>query len=272
MKYTLTVIFLLGLMAGCKNKTEDNQEDANAITVPAVLSYSITNVYPHNTGSYTEGLEWHDNALYESTGDTEYKGKSKLAKIDLLTGKDIQQITLAKEYFGEGITVLNGKIYQLTYKEEKCFVYDFKTFKKIGEFTYKGQGWGMTNDGKYLIMDEGSNNLYYRDPVTFQAVKSVGVFDNNGPVDSINELEYVDGFIYANKWLTNYIIKIDPSTGKVVAKADFSYVLNKYAPGALTDAEQNSNSVLNGIAYDSVGKRFFITGKNWPKMFEVKFN
>ena len=272
MKYTITAIFLLGLLASCNNKPEDNKDGANTNTVPATLNYTITNAYPHNTSSYTEGLEWHDNALFESTGDTEYKGNSKLAKIDLLTGKDIQQIHLAKEYFGEGMTVLNGKIYQLTYKEGKCFVYDFKTFKKIGEFTYKGQGWGMTNDGKYLIMDDSSNNLYYRDPATFEIVKVVGVYDNNGPLASINELEYVDGFIYANVWMTNYIVKIDPSTGKVVAKADFSYVLNKYAPGAISDEDQNTNSVLNGIAYDSIGKRFFITGKNWPKLFEVKFN
>jgi len=269
MKYTLTLIFLLGLLAGCKSKTEDNKEDANAITVPAVLSYSITNVYPHNTGSYTEGLEWHDSTLYESTGN---KGQSKLARISLHTGKDLQKIDLSKEYFGEGITVLNGKIYQLTYEEEKCFVYDFKTFKKIGEFSYKGEGWGMTNDGKYLIMDNRSNNLYYRDPTTFEIVKQVPVYDNNGPLGNINELEYVDGFIYANVWLTNYIVKIDPKTGKVVSKADFSYVLNKYAPGEVSEQDTNNGAVLNGIAYDSVGKRFFITGKNWPKLFEVKFN
>ncbi len=269
MKYTLTLIFLLGLLAGCKSKTEDNKEDANAITVPAVLSYSITNVYPHNTGSYTEGLEWHDSTLYESTGNY---GQSKLARVSLHTGKDIQKIDLAKEYFGEGITVLNGKIYQLTYQEKKCFVYDFKTFKKIGEFTYTGEGWGMTNDGKYLIMNDSSNNIYFRDPETFQVVKSVGVYDNNGPLAMINEMEYVNGFIYSNVYTKNDIVKIDPATGRVLAKADFSYVLNKYAPGAISDDDQINKSVLNGIAYDSIGKRFFITGKNWPKMFEVKFN
>ena len=271
MKYTIVTIFLFALLAGCgNNKPEDNTNDPNAITVPAVLSYTITNVYPHNTGSYTEGLEWHDTTLYESTGNN---GQSKLARIALHTGKDILKIDLAKEYYGEGITVLNGKIYQLTYLTGKCFVYDFKTFKKIGEFTYTGEGWGMTNDGKYLIMNNKSNNLYFRDPATFQVVKTVGVFDNNGPVASINEMEYVDGFIYSNVWMTNYIVKIDPSSGKVLAKADFSYVLNKYAPGAISeDDEQSGNSVLNGIAYDSIGKRFFITGKNWPKLFEVKFN
>ena len=269
MKYTITTLFLLGLLAGCKNKTEADQTAPPENIVPALLNYNITNIYPHNTGSYTEGLEWHDSTLYESTGNY---GQSKLARISLQTGKDIKKTDLAKEYYGEGITVLNGKIYQLTYMEGKCFVYDFKTFKKIGEFTYKGEGWGMTNDGKYLIMNNSTNNLYFRNPETFEIVKVVPVFDNNGPLDSINELEFVNGFIYSNVFTKNDIVKIDPVTGRVVARADFSYVLNKYAPGAISDEEQNRNSVLNGIAYDSVGKRFFITGKNWPKLFEVKFN
>jgi glutamine cyclotransferase len=274
MKHFIIIIsFSLFLLTGCTDAPkEKDQPVASTVPPPVVMNYTITNVFPHNTESYTEGLEWHDNALYESTGDSDYKGRSKLAKIDLATGKDIQQIRLAKEYFGEGITVLNGKIYQLTYKEGKCFVYDFKTLKKIAEFTYSGQGWGMTTDGKYLIMDDGSNNLYYRDPQTFQVVKSIGVFDNNGPLANINELEYVDGMIYANVWLTNYIVKIDPSTGNAIARADFSNVLNQYAPGALSDESQRNEAVLNGIAYDSAGKRFFITGKFWPKLFEVKFN
>ncbi len=273
MNYTISAAFILLLLSGCNNNPAVDKTIGPENTTPAVLNYTITNVYPHDTTSYTEGLEWHDNALYEGTGDTDYKGKSKLARIELATGKTLQQIHLSKDYFGEGITVLNGKIYQLTYKEGKCFVYDFKTFKKITEFNYAGEGWGMTNDGKYLIMDDGSNNLYYRDPLTFKVVKTVGVTDNNGPLSSINELEYVDGLIYANVWLTNYIVKIDPSTGNVLAKADFSNVLNKYAPGFLSDEAQSSKgAVLNGIAYDSVGKRFFVTGKLWPKLFEVKFN
>lgn len=259
----------IALLAGCKGNSDKEADTNTENNVPPMMGYNVTNVYPHNTGSYTEGLEWHDNSIYESTGN---KGQSKLAKISLETGKDIQKIDLPAAYFGEGITVLKGKIYQLTYEEEKCFVYDFKTFQKTGEFSYKGQGWGMTNDGKYLIMNDGSNNIYYRDPETFQVVKSVGVFDNNGPLSMINEMEYVDGAIYANVWLTNYIVKIDPATGKVTGKADFSYLLNKYAPGQLSAADIERGAVLNGIAYDSVGKRFFITGKNWPKLFEVKFN
>lgn len=269
MKQVFTGFILFGLLAGCQNAATENGSALPAGNdIPAVMNYTITNVYPHNTGSYTEGLEWHDTTLYESTGNY---GVSKLARVSLTTGKDIQKIDLPKEYFGEGITVFNNKIYQLTWETGKCFVYDFKTFKKIKEFSYEGEGWGMTNDGKYLINNNRSNNLYYRDPETFQVVKTVPVTDNNGPLVNINEMEYVDGFIYANVWLTNKIVKIDPATGKVVAQADFSYVLNKYAPGAISDESQASNEVLNGIAYDSVGKRFFITGKHWPKLFELKF-
>lgn len=269
MKRSHTAVIGFVLLFGCKGSA-DKDATANADNpVPAVMGYSISNIYPHNTASYTEGLEWHDNSLYESTGN---KGQSKLAKIALETGNDIQKIDLPASYFGEGITVFNGKIYQLTYEEEKCFVYDFKTLRKTGEFAYKGQGWGMTNDGTYLIMNDGSNTLYYRDPATFQVVKTVGVFDNNGPLAMLNEMEYVDGVIYANVWLTNYIVKIDPASGKVLGRADFSYVLNKYAPGQVSDADVERGAVLNGIAYDSIGKRFFITGKNWPKVFEVKFN
>ncbi|MEN9685597.1 MAG: hypothetical protein RLZZ28_1383 [Bacteroidota bacterium] len=260
------------LIAGCRDTEKENLPITQEAQEPAMLNYTITNVYPHNPESFTEGLEWHEGYLYEGTGDTEYKGKSKLAKIELSTGKDIQQLHLSREYFGEGITLLNGKIYQLTYQTGKCFVYDAKTFKKIKEFSYEGEGWGLTNDGKLLIMNNKTNNLIFRNPETFEIVKTVPVTDNNGPVNSINEMEYVDGIIYSNIWLTNYIIRIDPNTGKVLAKADFSYLLNKYAPGAVSDQDQQNTAVLNGIAYDPVGKRFFITGKLWPKLFEVKFN
>ncbi len=257
----------------CNGNSENELPATNtANNLPALLNYTIINAYPHNSSSFTEGLEWYDNDLFESTGDTEYQGNSKLARTDLKTGKAKQEINLDKAYFGEGMTILNDKIYMLTYREGKCFVFDLKSFKKIGEFNYTGEGWGMTNDGKYLIMDDGSNNLYYRDPESFQVVKSVGVSDNNGPLGNINELEYVDGFIYANVWTTQYIVKIDPATGNVVGKADFTGVLNKYAPGTFTDQQLATDAVLNGIAYDKIGKRFFVTGKNWPKVFEVKFN
>lgn len=266
MKRILFFFFMLFAFVACKNNNADEQL-TNGITPPTPLNYSVINVYPHDTSAFTEGLEFHAGTLYESTGDSDYKGISKLSKNEISTGKDLQKINLSKEYFGEGITILNNKIYQLTYKTGKCFVYDFKTFKKIGEFNYEGEGWGMTNDGKHLIMNNGNNNLYFRDPETFKIVNTVGVIDNNGPVAMINELEYVDGFIYANIWMTNYIIKIDAKSGRVIAKADFTNLINQYVPETIT-----AGAYLNGIAYDNIGKKFFITGKNWSKLFEMKFN
>jgi glutamine cyclotransferase len=246
---------------GCKNNNEQTTEQpANQ---PATLNYSVVNVYPHDTASFVEGLEWHDSTLYESAGNY---GHSRLIRSALKNGAIIKQVGLIKDFFGEGITMLNGKIYQLTYKEQKCFVYDATTFNKINEFTYDGEGWGMTNDGKHIIMDNGSDNLIFRDPETFKELKKVGVTDSYGPVGNINELEYANGFIYANIWLTNKIIKIDPNSGKVVAQADLTELIHQNLPNLSDDA------VLNGIAYDSIGKRFFITGKLWPKLFEVKFD
>ncbi len=253
------------LFLGCNNNPETTITPTNTSTVnqePTLLSYTVVNQFPHLTTSFTEGLEWHNNALYESTG---LANESKLLKADLITGKEIQKIDLPKTSFGEGLTLFKGKIYQLTYQEGKCFVYDALTFKKLKEFTYDGEGWGMTNDGKYLIHNNGGSNLYFRDPETFKIIKVVGVTDNKGVVENINELEYINGFIYANIWMTNTIIKIDTNTGKVVAKANLDGLQETYFP-----AQANKDNVLNGIAYDSTNKRLFITGKNWPKVLEIK--
>lgn len=277
MKYTCLAVLILFVLSGCHNN-DGNNSDENESAPPASLGYTVLNAYPHDTTSFTEGLEWHDSSLYESTGNY---GPSKLARVDLKTGKDIQKVSLSKEYFGEGITILNGKLYQLTYTEHKCFIYDPKSFARIGEFDYEGQGWGMTNDGKNIIMDSGSNVLLFRDPATFKIVKSIQVI-GVPPVPSIgntrveqafiNELEYVDGFIYANVWETDYILKIDPSNGKIVAKADLATIIDTNVPGGLSKELIDKGAVLNGIAYDPKGKRFFVTGKFWPKVFEIKFN
>lgn len=260
---SFTLISIFGL--ACGNNNNEETVIASGIPAPAVMNYTVVNVFPHDTAAFTEGFEFHDGVLYESTGQY---GFSWLSKNELTTGKEISKAKLANQFFGEGITILNGKIYQLTYKENKCFVYDSATFKKLNEFTYEGEGWGMTNDGKHLIMDNGSNNLYFRDPETFKIVETVGVVDNNGGVSMINELEYVDGAIYSNIYLKDYILKIDPKSGHVLAKADLGGLKEKSLQGAFYDKAD----VLNGIAYDKAGKRFFITGKNWAKIFEVKFN
>lgn len=257
------VISVLIYSCSCNNNSE---VIASGIPEPAVMNYTVTNVFPHDTSSFVEGFEYHNGFFYESVGNY---GKSKLVRTDIKTGKYLQKLDLSKGIFGEGITILNGKIYQLTWQEHKCFVYDSATFKKLNEFTYEGEGWGMTNDGKYLIMDNGGNNLYWRDPETFKIVKTLGVVDNYGGVDSINELELIDGFIYADIWETNYIVKIDTASGHVVAKADLTNLINQYKPE--TEETHVNGACLNGIAYDKAAKRFYITGKLWDKVFEVTF-
>jgi len=251
---------------GCNSNASLDSTDSSAAVSSAEIAkpqYQIIAQYPHANTSFTEGLEYHDSAFIESTG---LYAESKLCRTNIATGKDIQKVDLDKKYFGEGITQLKGKIYQMTYKEEKCFVYDAKTFKKINELSYKSEGWGMTNDGKQLIMSNGSNNLFYRNPNTFAVENTIAIFDENGPLGNINELEYVDGFVYANVWYKNYIAKIDPKSGRVVAKYDFTGLINQYMPGLSDEA------VLNGIAYNPTTKNFYITGKNWPLLFEIKFN
>ncbi len=257
--FVLPFLFLIG----CDNNDVKNPPVTNTTNnEPLQLTYTITNQYPHDTSTYTEGLEFHDNVLYESGGQY---GISKLVTVDLKTGQSTKKTPLDKKYFGEGITILNDKIYQMTWKEKTCFEYDARTFAKLKEFTYDGEGWGMTNNGKQLINSDGSSNLYFRDPETFKVMSTIGVTDNNGPVANVNELEYINGYILANVWQTDMIIKIDPESGKVIGKADFGGTKEKYFPEYAEKAE-----VLNGIAYDKATNRLFITGKYWPKIFEVK--
>ena len=248
------------------NSNEPNNENisiSNTLPPPATINYNIVATYPHDTSYYTEGLQLYKNNLFESTGNY---GVSKLVKIDLKTGRPVKELSLNEKYFGEGLTVLNDTIYQMTYKEKTGFVYDMN-FNLIRTFTYETEGWGMTTDGKSLIMSDGSSNLYYRDTKSFSTQKIVSVTDNNGPVANVNELEWVDGFIYANIWNTDNIIKIDASNGHVVGKMDFTGLLEKAGkPGPNYDV----GNVLNGIAYDSTKKTLLITGKLWPLIFEVK--
>jgi glutaminyl-peptide cyclotransferase len=269
MRILYVSVFILLTITACNNTNTNNTVQDNSNPAPPVLNYSIVKVYPHDTSSYTEGLEWVNNKLYESGGNY---GPSKLVEKEL-DGKILKSIPLTKEYFGEGITILNNKIYQLTYQEHKVFVYDVATLKKTGEFSWPYEGWGMTNDGKNLIISNGSSNLYYVDPSNFKILNQVSVTDNYGPVSAINELEFVNNVIYANVYQTDNILKIDPSTGTVLGKFDLSGLLKKsgmaYSPDSFTVI---SGNVLNGIAYDSVKKNFYITGKKWPALFEIKLN
>ncbi|MEJ7739094.1 MAG: glutaminyl-peptide cyclotransferase [Chitinophagaceae bacterium] len=257
-------------MISCTNDDtyEEGNGNASLNPEPPVINYSVVNVFPHDTAAFTEGLLVYNGQLYESTGGQpqENNFKSWIGLIDLKTGKAIKKVMLDTVYFGEGISVLNGKIYQLTWKNQKGFVYDAKSLKKLKEFSYTGQGWSLTNDGHSLIMSDGSNKLQYLNPDTLTVVKIVGVEDNNGPVGNINELEHIKGFIYANQWNTSYILKIDPASGKVMGKLDFSSLDNEVKvkhPQALE---------MNGIAYDSAANKIYVTGKAWPNLYEIKFD
>lgn len=261
------------VMASCNDAPEKSDTTAAGtdadVYVPSVISYNIVNRYPHDPSAFTEGLEYKDGYLYESTG--EY-GSSDLRKVELVTGKVLQSTKMDARYFGEGMTILNGKIYQLTYREGKGFVYDLATLKQEKPFPIHVQeGWGMTNNGYHLIFDDGGNVLYFVDPQTSAVVKQLSVTDERGPVKQINELELIKGYIYANQWQTDLILKIDTTTGKVVARADLSSLREQ--EGIPQSAHRKGEpEVLNGIAYDAVGNRIFITGKNWQKLFEIKLD
>lgn len=263
------VAFSLLVFAACSNgdtnTTATTPAADNTNPAPPQLTYNIVKIYPHDTSFFTEGLIWLRDTIYESTG---MEGESRLVKTDLATGKTLQKINLSPLDFGEGIAILNNKIYQLTWKNHKVYVYDLVTLKKIQELTFPYEGWGMTTDGKKLIISTGSSNLYYVNPENFKIENTVGISNNYGPVAMINELEYVDGIIYANVYETDNIIKIDPNTGKVVGIFDMQNLLLN-AGKTVTDTNE---AVLNGIAYNPNTKSFYITGKRWPALFEIKLN
>lgn len=232
-----------------------------SLVAPSVAQYDyeVVATYPHDPGAYTQGLQYVDGVLYEGTG---LYGRSSLRQVDLESGTVIQQINLADEYFGEGIYVLEDRIYQLTWKSRVAFLYDRETFELVDQFSYPTEGWGLTYDGQHLLMSDGSSTIFRRDPVTFEEVGRITVMEEGQPVNLLNELEYIDGLIWANIWLTDEIVLIDPSSGLVTARVDFA--------GLLSEEEAASAEVLNGIAYDEENDRIFVTGKFWPKLFEIK--
>jgi glutamine cyclotransferase len=223
-------------------------------------SYSLVKAWPHDRGAFTEGLVFWNGMLIESTG---LYGHSTLRKVDLETGLVRQEVKLPAQYFGEGIAVLNGKIFQLTWQSHRGFVYDVNTLKAEGEFQFTGEGWGLTTDGRSLIMSDGTNRIRFIDPSSFQVTRTIDVYAHGQPVKMLNELEYVKGELYANVWQTEFVIRIDPATGRVLGSIDFVGILPK-------DDRAGDTDVMNGIAYDAENDRLFVTGKDWPKLFEVK--
>lgn len=231
----------------------------NNAAVP-VYGYEVVNTYPHDPDAFTQGLIFQDGALVESTGLEKH---STLRRVELQTGKVLQKVDVPPLYFAEGMTLFGGKIYQLTWKAEKGFVYDPQTFQKTGEFTYTGEGWGLTHDADSLILSDGTDQIRFIDPNTNAVKRTISVRDGDRRVSQLNELEYVRGEIYANLWHFNRVARIDPKDGRVTGWIDLSGLLK---PGDTTDEE----AVLNGIAYDEQGDRLFVTGKLWPKLFEIK--
>ncbi len=227
---------------------------------PSIMKYRVKNSYPHDIEAYTQGLFYHNGKIIESTGQ---KGFSSLRRVDLKTGKVLQSVNLDRQYFGEGATYINGEIYQITWTSRKGFVYDPKTFDLIRTFDYLTQGWGLTTKDDMLIMSDGSNILYFLEPKSFSEIKRVEVYNHQGPINQLNELEYINGKVWANIYQTEKVVIIDPQTGQVEAEIDFS--------GLLSEADKHRNiDVFNGIAWDEENQRLFVTGKNWPKLFEVE--
>ena len=244
-------------LAGCAR----NSAAAGAAESAAVPTYTseVVHVWPHDPGAFTEGLLCLPGGYLESTGQY---GASTLRKVDLQTGRVLAEVKLPDADFGEGTAVFGGKIYQLTWQNHQAFVYSFDSMLAQGEFTYEGEGWGLTTDGRSLIMSDGTNQIRFRDPATFAVTRTISVRRDGQPLNQLNELEYVQGEIFANIWQTDLVARIDPATGNLLGLIDFS--------GLLSPAERARADVLNGIAYDPAGDRLFVTGKYWPKLFEVR--
>jgi len=246
------------------NSSIPNQDDNS----PALINYRVVNAFPHDTTAYTEGFLVHNGLLYEATGHTNsFPGtRSLFGVVNLTNGIIDKKAEIDKNtYFGEGIAFLKNRIFQLTDTTRIGFIYDEKSYKKIGSFSYDGEGWGLTTNGVYLMMTNGSSNIFYRDPTTFSIIKTLGVTDNNGPVQNLNELELIRGYLYVNQWQTDYILKIDTTTGIVLGKLDLTRLK--------TEAQQKYPFAqeTNGIAYDAVNDKIYVTGKLWPEIFEIQF-
>jgi glutaminyl-peptide cyclotransferase len=249
-------LYLSIILFACTSK-----EKKEVAPSPDLIPYKVTGIFPHDVTAFTQGLVIENGRLFESTGQE----NSWIAEVAITTGKQDKKVILDKKYFGEGITILNNKIYQLTWQSKLGFIYDLNTFEKKGEFTYDHEGWGITHNGKNLIVSDGSDKLRFLDTLTLKEISSVSVKDQEIKRDSLNELEFIEGSVYANLWLTNTILKIDPETGNVLGKLDLSKI------GEEVRVKSPRADVLNGIAYEKKSKTLLITGKQWPACYAIRF-
>ncbi|MGA1987332.1 MAG: glutaminyl-peptide cyclotransferase [Candidatus Sulfotelmatobacter sp.] len=250
----------LVLLTACCPFLSGQTSDQVSAHPPQEYTFAIVSAYPHDTTAFTQGLAYRDGFVYEGTGR---EGQSSLRKVRLETGEIIQQVNLDPDLFGEGITLLNDKVIQLTWKSEIGFVYDLSGFHLLRRFSYSGEGWGLATDGRELFMSDGTSEIRVLDRETFQEKRRIRVHDGSTPVNQLNELEFVEGQIFANVWHSNRVARISPQTGDVVGWIDLTGLLS---PMYRLEPE----AVLNGIAYDPVRKRLFVTGKLWPRVFEIR--
>ena len=273
-------IFLLLLIPAffsCNNNSSPDIDDtlpvpaSNNLPAPSPITFSVENIYPHDPHAFTQGLEFYNGKLYEGTGEPK---ESRLRIVDIKTGKPEKEYLIPDPaIFGEGITIFKNKIYQLTWQNHKIFVYNLNDITHpIDTYNWSVEGWGITHDDNNLIISDGSSKLYFVQPdeakKEMKTIKVITVADNRGELDSLNELEYINGYVYANRWYTDEILKIDTANGHAAGIMNFTGLLKQYAP----DTPVGEEAVLNGIAYDSATNKLYITGKNWPKTFEIKLN
>ena len=237
------------------------QAQSGAVASPLQTPYEVVGSYPHDPGAFLQGLVWHDGGFYESTG---LYGESTLRRVAFPSGEVVKSVPISKEYFAEGLAMVGNRLIQLTWRSQKAFVYDRDTLGLIGEFPYKTEGWGLTYDGASLILSDGSDELFFISPETYQTTRSVRVTLDGRPVQRINELEYLHGEVWANVWHTDMIIRIDPNSGQVIGVLDMTGLLQT------NTTRSDDDNVLNGIAYDADTDRIFVSGKRWPLLFEIR--
>lgn len=264
MRFAILLLPLAVLFA-CGGRASSSAVAASEVAQPAIITpkkynYIIRNTYPHQRSSYTQGLFWYDGSLWESVG--EY-GRSKMMRVELESGRAMKSVSLPKREFGEGAVLLDSTIYQITWREGVAHLYDVPSLKERTTIRYSGEGWGIATDGKWLYMSDGTDKIYKLDPATFKRVATIAVTFNGKSLGMINEMEWIDGKLWANVYLTESIVVIDPATGQIEGVLDLTGLLSE------TDMEPTTD-VLNGIAYDKATGRIFITGKNWPKLFEIE--